>query len=423
MNLAATNLEAGYPSHPVLSNITIKLEPGELVGLIGPNGCGKSTLLKVISGVMPSSDGVVHLENREMSACPKHEIALKIGFVPQSETAVFDFTVRDIVLMGRHPHHRNGKSNTAEDFAAVNRALAETDAIHLADRPITQLSGGEHRRVLLARALAQQTPLLLLDEPTAHLDITHQVELMQLLLRLTRSERKVGVLAALHDLNQAAEFCDRLILMRSGSILAEGAPSTVINAASLRRAYEADMRVGINSSTGRPMILTIQPARAERNSPDAHRVHLICGGGSGAYTMGALVRQGVHVTTGVLNRLDTDCDTAKALEIQQVLAEPFSSIGREALAEARRLIFAADTTIITDVPFGNGNVPNLELAIEAQEIGKNVILLGSVDITSRDFTDGTATEMISRLLVGGAVEYPKIEDWIDNHFPLDIFAK
>ncbi len=415
MNLAARSIQAGYLAQPVLFDIDLRLESGEFVGLIGPNGCGKSTLLRIISGVMTPVSGSVLLDDRNLLSFNKIDIALKMGFVPQSETAVFDFTVRDIVLMGRHPHHRHGSSNAADDYAAVNRALAETDAIHLADRPITQLSGGEHRRVLLARALAQQTPLLLLDEPTAHLDVTHQVELMLLLLKLSRSDQRVGVIAALHDLNQAAEFCDRLILMRAGKVIAEGTPFEIMNSGNLRRAYEADMRVGTNTATGRPMILGIEPVRKTSAPSESHHVHLICGGGSGGLIMGPLIRQGMQVTAGVLNRLDTDGDIAKALDIEVAFEEPFSTIGAASLEEGRRMARNAQTIVISEVPFGFGNLPNLELALEAQEDGKNVILLGRTKIAGRDFTNSLASEYETRLIHGGAERYDRIEDWLDSY--------
>src|SRR5262249_12474211 len=160
-----------------------------------------------------------------------------------------------------YPHRQRFRGETEEDHQQVNRALAEADIYHLKERPVTRLSGGEHRRVLLARALAQQTPLLLLDEPTAHLDVTHQVELLVLAQRLTRQEQQVGVLAALHDLNQAAEFCDRLVLLSAGRILADGPPEAVLTAGNLRAAYGADAQIGRNPATGRPTILTLHPAR------------------------------------------------------------------------------------------------------------------------------------------------------------------
>jgi iron complex transport system ATP-binding protein len=262
--LAARGVTAGYGQRPVLTDVDLDVWAGEFVGLIGPNGCGKSTLLRAVSGVLRLTSGEVSLAGQSLHRLSAREVALKLAFVPQSEHATFDFTVQDVVLMGRHPHHRRGQRWTAEDFTLVRRALVASDILSLAERPITQLSGGEHRRVLLARALAQDAPLLLLDEPTAHLDITHQVELLSLVHGLThRIEMPVGALAALHDLNQAAEFCDRLVLMQTGRIVAQGTPDEVLTSQYLRQVYHADAQVGHNPVTGRPMILALKPIRAQ----------------------------------------------------------------------------------------------------------------------------------------------------------------
>jgi len=260
MKLESRDIVAGYGGADVLKGISVELGGGEFVGLIGPNGCGKSTLLRVLTHTLRPREGVVWLDGVKIADQPAQQIARKLAFVPQQEPATFDFTVRDVVLMGRYPYRKRFQGETREDYAQVEQALAAADILPLADRPITQLSGGEHRRVLLARALAQQTPLLLLDEPTAHLDVTHQVELMDLIHRLTR-ERAVGALAALHDLNQSAEFCDRLILMREGTVIDQGSPEMVLTPENLRVAYDADARIGPNPITGRPMILTLQRAK------------------------------------------------------------------------------------------------------------------------------------------------------------------
>lgn len=410
MRLEATDITAGYGRKDILEAVGLALETGEFVGLIGPNGCGKSTLLRVLTHVLPPRRGTVRLDGQEIGRWPVAERARRLAFVPQQEPASFDFTVREVVLMGRHPHRGRFRGETAADYALVARALADADILPLAERPVTQLSGGEHRRVLLARALAQQTPLLLLDEPTAHLDITHQVELLTLLQRLTR-ERSVGALAALHDLDQAAAFCDRLALLCAGRVLAVGPPEAVLTAENLRTAYDADAQIGRHPLTGKPMILSLHPAREQAALPEAPRVHVICGGGSGVAVMGALLRHGFRVTAGVLNRLDSDQEAAEALGIEAALEAPFSAIGPEARAAGAALIAQAQTILVTPVPFGQGNLANLELVVAAQEAGKAVVLLGEDPLEARDFAAGAASALFTRLLSRGARRLPRLEDW------------
>jgi len=415
MRLEAQEIVAGYGAQNVLEAVGVACETGEFVGLIGPNGCGKSTLLRVLSRTLRPRSGTVTLDGRPLAHWSALDVARRMAFVPQEEPAAFDFTVRDIVLMGRYPHRARHQGDTPEDYALVARALADADILHLADRPITQLSGGEHRRVLLARALAQQTPLLLLDEPTAHLDVTHQVELLALTLRLTR-ERGVGALAALHDLDQAAEFCDRLILLCAGRLIAEGRPETVLTPAHLRAAYDAHAHIGRNPVTGRPMVLSLHPARDEGALPEAPRIHVVCGGGSGVGVMGALVRSGFRVSAGVLNRLDSDQEAAEALGIEAALEAPFSAIGPAARAACAALMARAGTILVTPVAFGHGNLANLELAVEAQAAGKAVVLLGDANFAGRDYTGGSATRLLERLLAGGAPRFDRWEDWLTGTY-------
>lgn len=259
MQLLAENVIAGYGATDVLHSVSLRLETGEFVGLLGQNGCGKSTLLRVLTHVLPHKMGQVSLEGKPIHQWSSLERAKRIAFVPQKEATHFEFTVRDVVLMGRYPHQPRGGLSVA-DFDLATRAMEETDILSLADRLVTQLSGGEHRRVLLARALVQETPLLLLDEPTAHLDIAHQVELLTQVRSLVRDQRR-GALAALHDLNQAAEFCDRLCLMHQGAMLAEGTPEQVLTTPNLRVAFQIEAEIENNPKTGRPFLLRVSPLR------------------------------------------------------------------------------------------------------------------------------------------------------------------
>src|SRR5687767_10824136 len=170
MRIEARGISAGYGRELVLRNVDFTLPPGQFVGLIGPNGAGKSTLLRALSRVLPLREGQLLLDGRPAESFTSREVALKIAFVPQAETALFDFSVRDVVLMGRNPHIGIRARETSRDYAESARAMSATDTLQLAERPVTTLSGGEYRRVLIARAFAQSTPTLLLDEPTAHLD-------------------------------------------------------------------------------------------------------------------------------------------------------------------------------------------------------------------------------------------------------------
>lgn len=263
LRLEAKDVTAGYGEQNVLHDVDLRVGAGEFVGLLGQNGSGKSTLLKVLSATLKPRAGSVLLDGRELGAWSPRERAKRIAVVPQQETTAFAFSVQDVVLMGRYPHHERGKHDAARDFEIARAAMEQTDILHLQERPVTQLSGGEYRRVLMARALAQQTPLLLLDEPTAHLDIAHQAELLHLAKRLTQQDNPQGVLAALHDINHAAEFCDQIVMLEAGRVLATGTPDEVLTDNILRRAYGAEIRMGQNPLTGRPLLLSLLPLRKD----------------------------------------------------------------------------------------------------------------------------------------------------------------
>lgn len=407
MRIEARHVTAGYGPHDILHDISLKLLPGEFVVLIGPNGSGKSTLLRVLSGVLAPRRGEVILDGQPIARMRAREITRKIAFVPQTEPTLFEFTVREVVLMGRHAHLRGLTRETQEDYAAAMRAMAATDTLHLADRPITALSGGEHHRVLIARALAQCAPILLLDEPTAHLDLTHQADVLAIARRLADREG-VSVLAALHDLNLASEYCDRMLLLSAGRVAAEGAPEEVLKAETLAEVYGGLVHIGRSPTSGKPFLFPVsRPPDAD--SLPARRIHVICGGGTGLATLSGLQRRGYIVSAGVLNRLDSDEEAASALGIEHVVEAPFSPIGPAALAECRALIARADAVVITDVPIGNGNLPNLELAAEVQKEGKPIYLLGEMPMAQRDFTGGAAQALWQVLVEGGAETVGNVE--------------
>jgi iron complex transport system ATP-binding protein len=220
--LVARGLQLRHGSRTVLAGVDAALRPGELVLLAGRNGAGKSTLLRVLLGVEPPAAGQVVLHDRAIGSWPAAARARALAFVPQDTETPFEFTGRELVAMGRHPHRRPGAGLAPDDLAAIDRALAAVDAERFADRSVTTLSGGEQRRIAVARALATEAPLLLLDEPTSNLDLEHALQLVGLLERLARAGR--GILVASHDLNLLGARCDRAVLLHEGRVYADGPP-------------------------------------------------------------------------------------------------------------------------------------------------------------------------------------------------------
>lgn len=240
------DLTFAYDGRPALEEIRLEIEPGELLALCGPNGSGKTTLLRALSGVLRPQKGVVYFdfaggEARPLSGLKPKELACLLAAVEQEAHVAFDFTVRELVSLGRLPHVGRLRPLTACDHQAVEEAMKRVGVFEFAERSVQELSGGERRRVFLALALAQQPRILLLDEPTAHLDLRYQIEIMQLLRKLT--EQGLTVIAAVHDLNLAARYCDRVAVLCRGRLMACGPPAEALTPERIQEIWRVDVEI------------------------------------------------------------------------------------------------------------------------------------------------------------------------------------
>ena len=252
--LSIENISAGYDDKLVLQEVSMKAEAGQFVGLIGPNGSGKTTLLRVISSVLAPKAGEVLLENTKLQKIPRRTLAKTMACLSQDFILDLSFTVREIILMGRSPHLSRLAKETAKDFEIAERAMSLADVLHLADRLITEISGGERQRALIAMCLAQETKVLLLDEPTSHLDIAHQLSALDLIRKLNR-QAGMTVIAVFHDLNLASEYCDKLLVLNLGRVEAFGPPEQVLTSGMILKVYGAKVQISRNPASNKPHIV------------------------------------------------------------------------------------------------------------------------------------------------------------------------
>lgn len=232
----------------------LDVESGSVIGIVGPNGSGKSTLIKILAGIIEPQEGKVEIDGQPLSAMRRKAIARLISVVPQQTVFHFPFSVFDFVMMGRHPYQSMTPFESTEDHRIVKEALEQTGILHLAQRSVLELSGGEKQRTVLASALAQHTQLMLLDEPTASLDLRYQVQIHKALVRLSK-EQGLTVVVVTHDLNLGALFCERMLLMKEGRIVADGPPVSVCDPQVIQEHYGVQVIGGINEATNSPFIL------------------------------------------------------------------------------------------------------------------------------------------------------------------------
>lgn len=257
-NFEIENLHFGYGAADVLKGISFAVRSGEIVGVLGPNASGKTTLIKNLAGLLMPRSGHVRLDGRDLAGIPRKDRARLISFVPQDEEIFLPFTVEQVSLMGRAPYLGFWGFESEGDLAKTREAMEATRVWDLRHRRLTDLSGGEHQRVILARALAQEAPLLLMDEPTTHLDIRHQMDLMELCRRLV-GEKRLTLVVSLHDLNLASLYCDRIFLLKDGRLFAAGSPQEVITERNLFEVYGTRCTIVRGGGSGLPFYRPERP--------------------------------------------------------------------------------------------------------------------------------------------------------------------
>lgn len=417
----------------VVDSVSLTLERGEVLGVVGANGSGKTTLLRTIAGLLDaepgggiatfSSGSSVDSASGELvpETLSKRERARMMAYMPQQAES-HPFTVFEAVLMGRYPHLGRFALEGSSDRALAWEAMERTAIAEFTDRKLNTLSGGERQRVVLARVLVQQADLLLMDEPTASLDLRHQMLTMDL-VREDVSGRNVGAMVVMHDLSLAARFCDRLVVLHEGRKVADGTPWEVLTSENLRTAFGVEGLVEPDPVTGKPHVLLLGAKSSEHEDlvGTGRTVHLICGAGSGRGLMHQVRVAGYTVTAGVLGTGDSDREAAERLGLKYVSAPPFSAITDVQHSQHLALIRAADHVVLCPMAVGLNNVRNVEAALAAETL----LVIEPPDgpdspqglkapegeapegeATTADFTDGRALEL-RRELVERAGQVPE----------------
>lgn len=400
--IKAQGITFKYDERIILKQLNFVIKEKSFLSIIGPNGSGKSTLLKIMGKNLMPDYGNIIFGDKDLKDYTAKGLAQEMAVVPQSTEVNYNFTVEDIVLMGRHPHLKRFQREGSEDFARVREAMELTNTWYLKDRFINQISGGERQRVIIARALAQEPEVILLDEPTSALDIHHQMEILDLLKHLNQ-DKGVTIIAVLHDLNLAARYSKEILLLHEGNMITMGTTEEVITVENLKKAYDIDMIVDRNIYTGDLQVLPISAKQGVKQRKNQEKtLHIICGGGVGKTLIQTLWDEGYSLTLGVVNRGDSDWEMGKLLSIPMAEENPFCDITETALEKADLLARQGDITILTSIPLGRGNFKNLLVAQKQLERRRKVYFYNTYDESQKfDYTDGKATELLERLKTMG----------------------
>ena len=400
--LRLTGIDVAYGGRAALVNVDLTVRPGEFLALTGPNGSGKSTLLRVALGLVEPRRGSAELFGTLLGALSVRERAFRVAWVPQAEPLREDVPLDRYVLYGRYAAHGTFGREDENDRRLAATSIAEVGLADRASETLLALSGGERQRAVLARALCQQAPLLLLDEPTTHLDVGHQLDLLERVRRLVR-ERGITVVAALHDLNLAARFADRIVVLWRGRCVADGPPGQVLSSELLARVWGIDAELRKDPGSGLPYLLPRLAPPAPPGTAPGPRVHVVAGGGSGASLVRRLVDAGYDVSVGVVPLFDTDATVAQELGVPAALELPFAPIGAEALRRFDSLVDGARAVVVAPFPVGPTNVANLT-RLTGRTGGPPVLLLPKPPGVRWDYAEGAGLAARAELRAHGAVE-------------------
>jgi iron complex transport system ATP-binding protein len=412
--LKVENVNFAYDGKPVLNDLSFAVRKGSFISILGPNGSGKSTLINLLSKVLTGYTGWIEVFGNDLKNLNQRSISKLISVVPQYSNPGFDFTVEEIVLMGRFPYISRFGREKHSDFLIAGSVMEKTGITSLAGKKFNELSGGEKQRVIIAQTLVQDTPVVLLDEPTAHLDINFQIEMMELFYELNRNEGKT-IIGVFHDINLASNYSRTAIFLRQGRIYASGEIGSVITRENIRNVFKSDVYVGKNPFTGKLYVSPTFAADSAEHDDGRKgkniniKIHVIGGGGAASPILNLLYNKGYMLTCGVVNNFDTDLDTAEMLGISYVSEAPFSPISPYSRNKNIELIKASDIVILPAIAFGHGNFSNLVSVKEAIDMGKKVIVVTGESIVKRDYTEGKSQKLYEKILEKGVTVVDNIQ--------------
>jgi iron complex transport system ATP-binding protein len=392
--IEVTDLSVTLGGASVLDSVSTSVDEGRFVGLVGPNGAGKTTLLRAISGAIDPDHGTVRVAGADVSDLGSRATSRLVATVPQSTASAFEFPVRRVVAMGRTPHLGRVGTRTAADREAVDEAMARAAVTDLADRPVTDVSGGERQRVFLARALAQETPVLLLDEPTSDLDVNHQIRTLELVADLVDEGRTV--VAAIHDLDLAARYCDELGLLHDGTIGAAGPPESVLTGDTVETAFGVRATVTDHPVTGSASVTAFDGDR----EPADGRVHVVGGAGAATALLHRLDAAGFSLSVGAVSADDPDATAAREIDADLVTVPPYASVDDTTRAAVADLCRRADVVVVADVTVAPGNRAVFEAVLGARA---PLVVVDGRPIGERNVAGAAGRRLDDRLRSRGVV--------------------
>src|SRR4030042_104951 len=405
--LSVKNLNFSYGKKKILDDVSFNVEKGDFISILGPNGAGKSTIINLISSILKDYEGRIEISGRNLKSLKSNDVAKMLAVVPQYTDPGFSFTVAELVMMGRNPYISRFGTERKEDFHAADVAMEKTKILTFTNRKFSELSGGGEERVIIAQALAQNSPILLLDEPTSHLDINFQIEFMNLFLDLNIKEEKT-IIGIFQDINLAIQNSQKIMLLKEGRIFNFGSVEDTINRENIRNVFGSDVFIGRNPVTGNLFVSPVFNTAVERDimaqtANKYSRVHVIGGGGAASQVISLLHSSGYIISCGVINTLDSDLDTARMLGIPYTAEAPFSPISPDSQNRNLEFIKSSDAVILPAVEFGPGNFSNLISVDKAIGLRKKVIIIDKKNIRKRDHTGGKAEKLYGKIIKGGAI--------------------